>query len=263
MNPFIYQAKIQYCGANYYGMQWQKNHPTIAGELIKALEKLSPGHQKVIAASRTDRRVHALDQLIRLEIERSIPAENLQRALNQILPNDIYVKSVAEAESSFHPIKESKSKEYIYLFQLGRSGLNPFYSPYMHWVDEQIDLDLAQSIAQKLVGVHDFQNFYCTGSEVHSTVREIFSFELLNFQQLRDYNLPFIHKRTYGFKIHGSGFLKQMVRLLVGAVWAAGLGKIKPTSIEAYLDQKRDDKLSPTIPGNGLYLVKTFLGPHV
>lgn len=248
----IYKITLQYKGTNYLGFQIQPNGQTIQGELNNALKILSKTDQvKSIGSGRTDAGVHAFAQIVRIEIPVDIPEESLARAINSHLPHDIRVTNVSRTGSDFHPIFSAKSKEYNYVFS-NRESISPFAHELVTLFPYDLDIGLMKEGCKIFCGEHDFINFQCTGTEVATTVRQILSCELLYFQSsghfghmLEDY---------YVFRVVGNGFLKQMVRLMMGALWSLGRGKISLLDLENSLKIPRAERLGATAPPQGLYL---------
>jgi tRNA pseudouridine38-40 synthase len=248
----FYKAIIQYKGTHYSGFQIQVKEKTIAGELNSALSKITKSDQvKTIGSGRTDAGVHAFGQVVKIEIPFFIEADALMRAMNSHLPDDIRVKNVLVSDYDFHPIFHAKSKEYNYYF-----ASNEYYSPHISelvtFIPPGFDLGLMKSAAFQFIGKHDFKNYQCVGTDVETTIREIFCCELDVFQSSGPWSqfLP----EYYSFKVVGNGFLKQMVRLMVGATWNVGRRKVTLADLQHSLESPSIKKLGPTAPPEGLYL---------
>ena len=248
----IYKIIIQYKGTQYQGFQVQKNGRTIQGELNNVLKTLSHSEEiKTIGSGRTDSGVHAIGQVVKIEIPVSIPAENLKKALNSLLPADIRVTHVEESNVEFHPIFSAKSKEYNYLFST-KSIMSPFASELVTSVDFDLDISLMNEGCKLLLGSHDFINYQCVGTDVDSTIRNIYECEILHMQS--NDHLTHVIDDYYVLRIVGNGFLKQMVRLIMGALWALGRGKITLQDLKDSLTRPLDSRLGATAPPQGLYL---------
>jgi tRNA pseudouridine38-40 synthase len=204
-----------------------------------------------MGAGRTDAGVHALGQIAKVSIPLIIAPENLVKALNGNLPEDIRVILGEEIAEDFHPTVHAKSKEYHYRFTSQRT-FTAFQNDLI--VNYPFDLDLTKmrEACKILVGEHDFTNFFCEGTEVSSYVRKIFSCEIVEIDQGEWEMLP----SHLSFRISGSGFLKQMVRLLVGAIWNVGRGKISLEEFRSALGPTKVQRLGPVAPPNGLYMVR-------
>ncbi|HLE10198.1 MAG TPA: tRNA pseudouridine(38-40) synthase TruA [Bacteriovoracaceae bacterium] len=235
-----FSATIQYKGTNYNGWQIQNGQAgkTIQGEINYALKKITKSELiHTIGSGRTDAGVHALGQVIRMDLPFMIEPIGLQRALNALIPADIRILEVKKIDESFHPIYNAKWKEYIYCFSTS-TIISPFDRELVAQYPYEIDIAAMKNGGRLFLGKHDFCNFSCTGTEVKSTIREIFEFSLEPING----GHPWINLASSGatanyylFRIRGSGFLKQMVRLIVGALFNLGRGKIKETDIAAAL----------------------------
>lgn len=247
-----YRFIIQYKGTHYLGFQVQPESQgkTIQGELNKALETISKAKAQTLGAGRTDAGVHALGQVVKAAIELEINPNNLLKAMNGNLPEDIRVIECSHSDYEFFPTVHAKSKEYHYRF----SNLRSHQALQNELIVNQtfdLDIDLMKKACAILVGEHDFCNYFCEGTDVSSTVREIFEADIIKVEQDLWQMLP----EHYIFKVVGNGFLKQMVRLLMGALWNVGRGKISLQDFEKSLKAPRTDRLGPVAPPSGLYMV--------
>ena len=247
-----YKLSLQYKGTHYSGFQIQPNDKTIQGELNNALKILSKSDEiKSIGSGRTDAGVHAFAQIVRIEIPVDIPEESLVRAINSHLPFDIRVTSASRTTLDFHPIFSAQSKEYNYVFS-NQQNISPFAHDFVTLFPFELDIEMMRKGCALFCGKHDFINYQCTGTDVETTVRQIFSCEIVHHhssghwsEMLSDY---------YVFRVVGDGFLKQMVRLMMGALWALGRGKITLDDLEKSLKISQGSRLGATAPPQGLYL---------
>lgn len=275
---YSYRLTIAYKGTRYQGWQIQQDQVTIQGTLLQALKQLCFPHQaqvpleenlesaevknispiKIIGSGRTDAGVHAIKQVIRVDLPRQLPLKALTQGLNNYLPSDIFILQAEESSRDFHPIRDALWKEYHYLFMVGeRPG--PFWHdfvavcPYRH-----LNLSLMEEACQLLLGTHDFSNFFCVGTEVSHNIREIYQCSLEVKHELGligPGDLSMVSQvPLYHFKIRGNGFLKQMVRLLVGCLWNIGREKVTLLEFQQALKEKRPHKLGIVAPPQGLYL---------
>ena len=249
----IYKLIIRYNGARYKGWQVQNgDFKTVQGELVKALEKLTKGKMvKVLGSGRTDTGVHALGQVVRIEIDLDLEAEKLIKAINSNIPDDIEVIELEKVTDNFHPVRDAIKKEYRYYFTTGKSK-QPFLKDFLAQFPFEIDENLMKECCKLIIGEQDFQNFFCTGTEINSTIRTIFECELKKFKG----EGPLMHMvdEYYEFRIVGSGFLKQMVRLIVGGFCAVASGRKTLDELKESLKVASEHKLGPTAPASGLYL---------
>jgi tRNA pseudouridine38-40 synthase len=250
---YYYRLQIQYKGTRYLGWQVQPEGAgsTVQGELNKALTAISKAESRSLGSGRTDAGVHALGQVVKVAIELEIPVLNLIKALNANLPDDIRVLHAERSDEEFMPTVHAVSKDYHYRFTCTRS-FSAFQNELVANYPFELDFELMQKACKVFIGKHDFINFYCEGTDVSSTVREIFECDLIK-AEAGDWGMLPSH---YVFRVKGSGFLKQMVRLLVGAMWNVGRGKITIEQLEASLKPPRVQRLGPVAPPEGLYMVR-------
>jgi tRNA pseudouridine38-40 synthase len=237
---------LEYDGTDFFG--WQRlgeGKTTIQGVLEEHISELFGRHIAVAGASRTDRGVHALRQVATFIPPRSVERYNLPHALQSLVDHRISVKKVEVMPEGFHAQYNARGKRYVYrIWNAPRpSGLRGRFS---HWVRQPLDLDLLNQTAQALIGVHDFESFRSEGSIVNSTVREVKA-------------AKWSKKGSYvQFEIVGTGFLKQMVRNIVGTCIEVSQGKRSVESIPDLL-LARDRRLAGhTVPAAGLFLTKVF-----
>lgn len=248
----IYRITVQYKGTHYSGFQVQPRLKTIQGEINSVLKVLSKSEDiKSVGSGRTDAGVHALAQVMRIEIPVDIPVQGLVRAMNSLLPEDIRVMDAVVVNDKFHPIYSAKSKEYNYVFTTDEV-ISPFARELMTHFPFDLDIELMKKGCQIFCGEHDFINYQCVGTDIESTVRKIMSCELVRLESSGHWgNLA---GEYYVLKVVGNGFLKQMVRLLMGALISLGKGKITLEDLEKSLKTPLKNRLGPTAPPQGLYL---------
>ncbi len=232
---------IKYDGSRYYGWQKQPDKPTIQGEIEKALEIVLGHSCEVFGSGRTDAGVHALAQTAHFDLDMNIPVSKIPDVLNNLLPSDISVSDAKEVEKDFHARFSIKRKCYEYRVYTGKKK-DPFIANYTAWVKEPLDLASMKEVAEILVGKHDFEGFCSTATATKDYVREIYSIDI---SKSKDY---------LTFTFEGSGFLYNMVRILVGTIVDIGRDRLDFDSVKRAL-QTGDRTLSGmTMPPNGLYL---------
>ncbi len=254
MNSFFYKLTLSYCGARYYGWQIQtETTETIQGKLNNAFKKATNSSEvKTIGAGRTDAGVHAFGQIVRLECENDLPPSAFLKGVNNHLPHDIKILAVEKVDDRFHPVFSAKEKEYLYVFT--QKDLGPFFSQLMTYYPLSLEqMQIMESGLKLFLGKHDFINYRCVGTDVNSTVREIYDVEIGRHKEFH-----FINYSLKGdfivIKMKGEGFLKQMVRLMMGALLSLSEGKIQLSDIEESLNKPMERKLGNVALPNGLFL---------
>lgn len=257
-----YKATIQYEGTNYFGFQWQKGIPTIQSEFNQSLNQLMSGKITTMGASRTDTGVHALEQIVKISSENPIDCESFIFEFNKILPAQIRCLNIASCGGLFRPANDSTHKEYRYLFT---NKLQSDCSEQLFIANNPypLDVDSMKKCAQMIVGEHSFHNFCSTGSNVKSTMREISLCEITEvdphsvLSQSELFSLPQDVRQCYQLRIEGTGFLKQMVRHLMSALWMVGNGKIFPDEFSLLLSGPvKTKRLWKVADSRGLYLYR-------
>ncbi|MBI4482851.1 MAG: tRNA pseudouridine(38-40) synthase TruA [Acidobacteria bacterium] len=235
---------LEYEGTGYRGWQRQAAGPTVQGTLTDALERITGERIHLIGSGRTDAGVHAEAQVANFHLERNAMAlRSLQRALNSALPLDIRVKSLRPEPPGFHARKHARSKLYRYQVFTG-AEMSPFLRRYYYHWTMPVNLDALQAAARLLRGTHDFRSFMGSGSAVRGTTRTV----LWSEWRRRGQRLHYL--------IEASGFLRHMVRNIVGTLLEVGRGKMEPEALERILDSGRRTEAGPTAPAHGLFLVK-------
>lgn len=250
-----YKLTLSYDGEKFEGWQIQnQGQRTIQGELNKALQKISKSNEvKSIGSGRTDSGVHAVAQIAKCEIQLAIDPGALKRALNSHLPPEIRIIDVELSDTDFHPVRDAKWKTYDYLVFEG-DELPPFLFGKVCHQTLPLDWNLVESALQTFRGEHDFVNFSTKGTEVSSTIRTIYSCEVTKILIPNNIGVPFGGTDLIRISVTGNGFLKQMVRLLVGTAFMAGRSRVSADDIRRHFDLETETKLGPVAPASGLYL---------
>lgn len=242
------KLKLSYDGSMFYGWQVQsQSRNTVQQKLNDALEKIYKEKVRTVGAGRTDSGVHALVQIVAFEPPFNIEPESLLKALNSNLPASIRVHEVESVDDSFAPTHDAHSREYHYYFT-NEEIASPFARHFMSNVSYKLDFEQMQKACQLFIGEHDFINFHCVGSDPSSTVREIFSCSIERRESCVDGLIP----EHFVIIVKGSGFLKQMVRLMVSTIWAVGRGKRSLGELEDTLNLKTSGHIAPVAPAEGL-----------
>lgn len=256
-----YRVTIAYKGTHYFGWQAQgayvlhEEKPTIEGTLLTALKKMTQFKACTVSgASRTDGGVHAKGQVAKLVLAVAIKPERLLLGLNSHLPEDIRILSCVLCPSDYQPSQSSTGKEYHYYFNAGPIANVAINDVAWHYQmgSSQFDPALMREACKLFVGEHDFYNFSTRDKNIASSVRQVLSCELLkaDFLPLAD--------DVYYLKIVADGFLKHMIRYVMGALLALDKGRLTLEAIEQALQQRHSHKLSPKAKARGLHLVEVF-----
>ncbi len=238
-NKFV--AVIEYDGGAYHGWQLQKNLPTIQGAIETALHKITGGLVRVHGAGRTDAGVHALGQVAHFTLVWNHEPARLQKALNALLPNDTAIVSLSLANFGFHARHSAKNKTYVYSI-LNSSNPSPIRRNFTWRIPRRLDTEAMNAAARELLGTHDFATFGSPTGGTPSTVRQILK---TRCEQCND---------LITFTITGTGFLKYMVRSIVGTLVEVGIGKKSPTDFPNILESKDRSMAGATAPAHGLCL---------
>lgn len=238
-----YKLTIAYDGSRYYGWEHQPDKPTIQGKLEDVLSRMTGSSVEVIGAGRTDAGVHAKAMTASCLLDTAMSCDEIRDYVNHYLPDDICLSEIREASERFHARYKAVGKTYCYTCYVGK--LKPVFNrKYVLTLDYQPDVTKMRQAAEILEGEHDFRSFCSNPQMKKSTVRIVDSIEIV---QKKDY--------IY-FNFHGTGFLQNMVRILVGTLLEVGQGKLTPERVEQIM-QARDRKLAGyTVPPQGLCLVK-------
>jgi len=242
-DPRRIRCRTAYDGTTFHGWQVQPGLPTIQAELQRVISEIEEAPVTVEASGRTDAGVHALRQMIAFSIQNPIPCGNLRRAMNRLLPHSIRVFEVEETHGGFHPRFDAVSKHYQYRIWRDEICL-PFDRPYVHHHPYPLDESIMAEAARALEGEHDFTAFAAADEKDalgHSKVREIFRSSINRDGPRLIYD------------VEGSGFLKHMVRNLIGAIVEVGKGNLAIGDFKALLTGS--GKAGPTLPAQGLFLI--------
>ena len=242
-----YLIRFSYDGSNFKGYQRQDGYRTVQEELEIAATKVNNLKEvKIVAVSRTDRGVHALDQVAHLDMDVSITPYKLKRALNSNISDEIHINSVKEVSDDYFSRYHVLSKEYHYYINMGE--FNPIMRNYVYQHCYPLNVSKMRDAIQFFKGEHDFRAFVTENRVKDNCVRCIYDVSIEEKNNILD------------IKFVGNGFLRYQVRNMVGALIKVGTGKIEPFGVKEILDSKVRGKNGATAKPCGLYLVKTKLG---
>lgn len=239
------RVELSYDGTDYHGWQVQPGLPTIQGTLETALAGIEGKNVRVAGSGRTDAGVHALAQVAAFTLENPIPVDNLLRALNRLLPRDIRLTRVEEAAPDFHPRFQAIAKTYEYRIFRGEV-CPPFDRRYVLHHPYPLDVDAMIAMAPALEGERDFTAFAAADEKDElgdSKVRTVFSSRVEAVGE----------RLTY--RVRGGGFLKHMVRNIVGVLLEGGKGNLSAGDIAARLTPRSGIPPGPAVPARGLFLL--------
>lgn len=232
-----FRLTLAYDGAAYSGWQIQKNSPTVQAALEEALARIVNHPVRVSAAGRTDAGVHALGQVAAFQAQTRMEPDQIRASLTALLAEDIQVVGCREVEESFHPRFQALRKRYLYHVWHGFPA--PLFARRHVWALKRIpDIETMEAALEVLVGEHDFASFQSTGSEVESTVRTMYRAGL----EARG--------RLLTFSFEADGFLRHMVRALVGTL----VGPDGSVMMKSILDSRDRARAGRTAPPQGLFL---------
>ncbi|MDD5774155.1 MAG: tRNA pseudouridine(38-40) synthase TruA [bacterium] len=237
---------LEYCGANYRGWARQPGHLTIEGILLDCLEKIIKEKPDLIVSGRTDAGVNAKGQVFNFLTKKKIPVDGIKRALNTLLPDDIYILKAVETDLEFHSRFSAKKKDYRYVIAKEHSVFENglvYHCPY------KLDLDAMQKAAGLFIGEYNFKKFSLTDRtrKKIKTVRNIYKLDIVSKQN------------KIILDISGESFLRGMVRLIGGILVDVGRGRIGLDVVEKALKGSIPMKEKwLLLPAGGLYLMKVY-----
>ena len=237
-----------YDGSNFNGYQKQPRKRTIQGVMEECLKEINGGKAVSLCASgRTDALVHALNQKAHFDLTTKITDIKLCRGLNSLLPDDIYVKKVEEVSDNFHARFDAIGKEYIYKINMGE--YNPIERNYIFQYCNKLDIVEMQRAISYFEGEHNFKSFTKTNEEIVDYVRKISQTSIVrDNKDLNKIVITFV----------GTGFMRYMVRNMVGLLIEVGEGKRKPEEVIEILKHENRTFAGKTAPACGLYLRNVF-----
>ncbi|VAX20604.1 tRNA pseudouridine(38-40) synthase [hydrothermal vent metagenome] len=233
---------LEYMGTRYAGWQWQDNAVTIQQVVEEALGKITSLKSRITASGRTDAGVHALNQPAHADVETRMSDEEIMKAMNAVLPDDISVKEIKTVPEDWSARFSAKEKTYRYTI-LNRVRPSVFEHGRVWHIKKTLEIDAMRKAASLLVGEHDFTSFRSSGCAAKNPVRRLTTLDID-----RDDD-------TIRLTFTANGFLKQMVRNIVGTLVEAGRGKIAPDDVSTILGKRDRTEAGPCAPPYGLCLV--------
>ena len=238
-----YRITIAYDGTDYQGWQMQANAPTIQGVITAALGRLEGRPVTVYGAGRTDSGVHAEGQVASFRLTRERSPEELRRAMNGNLPPNIRVLEAATVADNFHARSDARSKTYRYQIYTAEV-MNPLLARYAWHYHYALDAERLAEDGRALLGTHDFTAFTVASCETKTRVRTLTDFRL-------EVNGP-----LWSLYFTADGFLRYMVRTMVGSLLEANRGRLKAASIAKLIESRDRTLIGACAPAKGLTLMK-------
>lgn len=238
-----YKVTLAYNGNNYVGFQSQKNGKAIQDVIEKALKRIFGEDIRIVMASRTDAGVHAKGQVFHFDNEKIIDNYKLKGAINALIPKDIHIIKIEKVGDDFHARYCVKNKTYEYLINVGEYDV--FLDGFAYQCPFKLDIDLMKKGAELFIGTHDFSSFNTTTyKEKANQTRTISEFKISK------------NKNILKIRVTGDGFLRNMVRIMVGTLIDLGRGQKEISEIEEMLKIPNKSTRRYNSTGSGLYLVK-------
>lgn len=246
---------VAYDGAGFAG--WQRQDAaqrTVQGDLEAVLSAIEGAPVHVAGAGRTDAGVHAAAQVASVQLSAVISPQRLVRACNAALQPDVRVVAADEVDDRFHARAHARGKTYRYYIWNAPSG-QPTLRPTSWHVPQPLALDVMAEVAAAYVGDHDFRAFQAQGSDVVTTVRQVWTSTVAAQEALPGWCTPACGRdRLLCFEVAGQGFLRHMVRIMAGTLVWAGRGRYTPAQVARALGGAPRDAVGPTAPPHGLHL---------
>jgi tRNA pseudouridine38-40 synthase len=235
---------LEYDGTSYCGWQRQKNGLSIQQVIEESISRITGENVKVIGSGRTDSGVHALCQIANFHTNSSLKERGLLLGINSLLPEDIIIRGLEEVDPAFHASFSAKSK--VYLYQICNRPVRPVIERRYSWfLREPLSIETMRDSAALFLGRHDFSSFCSTHSDSSNRVRTILSLQLEEDS-----------REMIRIFIEADGFLRYMVRTIVGVLAAVGLGKCTKEEVIEIMEAKDRRSARLTAPPQGLFLLQ-------
>lgn len=241
-----YLCVVTYDGSNYAGWQIQNDAKSIEETIEKVISKILNEETKIFGSGRTDAGVHALGQTFHFDSDKIKDKGKFLYSLNSLLPEDIFVQSINEVSDNFNARLSAIDKTYEYRLNTGKYSV--FTRNFEHQFLQKLDIKSMQNAAKLFIGTHSFQNFTSKPEDTQNFVRTINLIDI------------FENNNVVVFRFNGNGFMRYMVRMIVGTLIQVGLGKLKNDDIKEILDSSERKIVSYKASANGLFLVNVNYG---
>lgn len=232
---------FSYDGTNFHGFERQPNYRTIQEEIENVLKYINnDSNTFIVASGRTDKGVHAINQVCHVDINVNITEYKLKRAMNSLLPEDIHVISTKFVEDNFHARYNVLEKVYEYKLNMGE--YNPIERNYIYQLNKELDIEKIEKAIKYFIGVHDFKAFTPNKDKRENYVREIYDASIK------------VNDNIVTFTFRGNGFIKYQIRNMVGLLIEIGLHRKDESSVLEILESKNRSNHFRTSHPEGLYL---------
>lgn len=232
---------VSYDGSKYHGYQKQPDMNSVQETLENILTSINSNNFVSISASgRTDSGVHALNQKIHFDLDKELNVEKLKHSINRMLPPSIYVKDIIIVSDTFHARFDVKRKEYTYKINLGE--YNPIECDYVYQYSSTLDIDKMKEASKYFMGEHNFKSYTKGCEDKESYIRTIYDIKIS------------LEGNILSIVFSGSGFLRYMVRNMVGSLIEVGANKIEPKIIKEIIEAEDRKESGICAPASGLYL---------
>ena len=247
-----FRLDIHYDGTRFFGWQIQKTERTVQGEIEAALQRLTGARRTLTGSGRTDRGVHATGQVAAVVVPSRWSTAELKKALNAVLPSDIWIPAVTRVPEAFHPRFDARARTYTYRIGTSPEANSPFERPWCWPIAESLDTALMERGATFIPGRHSFRAFAKSGQPERGEICTVASAE---WARWRDLGLE--------FRITADRYLHHMVRYLVGTLVDVGRGRRAPEDVQRLLDDPDGELItSAPAPPEGLFLTRVEYDPE-
>ena len=237
----------QYDGSKFCGFQRQMGIKTVQGEIEKVISKTFFQNINMISSGRTDKGVHAIEQVSNFMIDQNIPLNAIKRQLNKRLKGEIKILDIEEMDEKFNSRFDAQNRTYLYIMKV-EDEITPFEANYITGIKEMINIDKFQKIMLEFIGKHDFSSFMKKDKAYRNPVREIFFINCYYDKNGKE--------KQINIEICGNSFLKTMVRIMIGSALAVYFGKEEKNYIKKKLENPDADGKKILAGSEGLYLYK-------
>ncbi len=246
-----FKLTIQYDGTDFCGWQVQDNERTVQGELQRVISLLEGTEVHVAGSGRTDSGVHAEAQIASVKLSKSFTPEKLRQAINGNLWGDVRIMNVEKAEDDFHARFSAKGKTYVYRV-VNAPVMSPFWSRYAHHETRPLDVARMNDAARLFLGKHDWTAFSAANSDAEHRIRTIQEFNVVSVWDAR------AGASLIEFTIRGDGFLRYMVRSIVGTLLEVGRCEKDFDTIQTAIVGGDRNLAGATAPAHGLTLLRVY-----